>query len=139
MPRKNKRLNVDHFDYTTKVSTKYLSHFTPEFETLLKIVETGFRPSFCDEYKIYQKDYAETEALKSWYAALAGGETEVENFEHQVPMVCFCDTPHRIASNHRRVYGYYCITMNKSWAVDKGLSPITYIPKDAKTHRSTLR
>jgi hypothetical protein len=134
MPESDFQRKVDHFEFNSKVSSKYLSHFTPNFNTLLKIVESGFRPSECDEFQIYKKDYLEIEALKSWYSALAGGESEIEAYSHKIPMVCFCDIPYNIGSKHRRRYGLYSIVLKKEWAISKGLSPIIYVPKDSKVH-----
>ncbi|MBN1184315.1 MAG: hypothetical protein JXB49_18640 [Bacteroidales bacterium] len=134
MPEANNTRTVDHIEFSSKVSTKYLSHFTPKFDSLLKIVETGFRPSECDEFQIHKKDFMEVEAIKTWYSALAGGEENIETFTHKVPMVCFCDIPHKLANRHRKEYGMYCLAMKKKWAIAKGLSPIIYIPEESKVH-----
>lgn len=126
--------HVDHFEYNSKISTKYLSHFTPKFDTLLKIVDNGFMPKECDEFQIYKQDYQEIEILSNFYSMLAGGIENVDSLIHQVPMSCFCDIPHKIASRHRRVYGKYCFIMTKEWAISKGFSPLIYVPKDSKIH-----
>ena len=125
---------VDHFEYNSKISSKYLSHFTPKFETLLKIVDNGFMPKECDEFQIYKLDYLELEVLKNFYSKLAGGDENVDELIHKVPMSCFCDIPHKIASRHRREYGKYCVAMTKQWAISKGLSPLIYVPKNSKIH-----
>lgn len=49
------RRQVDHFETNSKVSTSYLSHFTDKFENLINIVETGFKPSECDETKFMNR------------------------------------------------------------------------------------
>lgn len=134
MAGNNYQKNIDHFEFNSKVSTKYLSHFTPKFENLLKIIDSGFRPSECDEYEIYKKDYIEINALKNWYSDLNGEEDKVESYKKKIPMVCFCDIPYTNASQHRRKYGLYSIALKKEWGIAQGLSPIIYLPKDSKVH-----
>lgn len=126
--------HVDHFEFSSKISSKYVSHFTPKFDTLLKIVENGFRPNECDEFQIYKQDYLELEVLNNFHTALAVGCDKVDSLIHKVPMICFSDIPHRFASKHRLKYGKYCISLTKRWAIDKGLSPLIYVPKSSKIH-----
>lgn len=132
------RRQVDHFETNSKVSTSYLSHFTDKFENLKKIVETGFRPSECDETKIYEQDYQELEAIRAWSARFYGENTAPEgnneNDKHKVPMVCFCDIPLKAITSHRKEYGPYCISLTKAWGIANGVSPMIYVPKDSDIH-----
>ena len=125
---------IDHFEYNSKISSKYISHFTPKFEMLLKIIENGFRPNECDEFQIYKQDYFELEVLNNWYTKLAGGIASIDTLTHPVPMVSFCDIPNKLSTKHRIKYGKYCIVLTKRWAISKGLSPLIYVPKNSKIH-----
>lgn len=132
------RRQVDHFETNSKVSTSYLSHFTDRFENLKEIIETGFRPSECDETKIYEQDYQELEVIRAWSSRFAGENTETEGnnetHEHKVPMVCFCDIPLKAITRHRKQYGPYSISLTKAWGIANGVSPMIYIPKDSDIH-----
>lgn len=125
---------IEHFELNSRISSKYVTHFTRQFDTILKIVDNGFRPNECNEFQIYRQDYLELEVLNDWYTALAGGIENIENLIHQVPMICFSDIPYKMTSVHRKKYGKYCIALSKKWAIKKGLSPLIYVPKDSKIH-----
>lgn len=131
---KIKRREVNHFEYNSKISSKYVSHFTSKFDTLLKIVDNGFKPTECDEFQIYKDDYLELEVLHEFYSKLVKEDENIDDLTHPIPMSCFCDIPHKIASKHRKKYGKYCIAMTKDWAISKGFSPLIYVAKDSKIH-----
>jgi hypothetical protein len=95
----------------------------------LKILENGFRPSFCNESPIYLKEYEELEAL----TRLTG--SELPNIEDvQIPMVCFCDIPIKHSYAQRKLYGKYCISLKKDWAISKWITPVTYLAENTKNH-----
>lgn len=64
----------------SSISAKALFHFTSSKETLLKIIETGFRPSYC-------KEFGEN---------ITGNRLQ----ELYIPMTCFCDLPLSNTKNH---------------------------------------
>ena len=85
------------------LSANTLFHFTQSFDTLLGILQHGFKPNYCLE------DY-----------------TMFGLSECAVPMVCFCDIPLSQIRNHISTYGMYAIGLTKKWGIQKGISPILY-------------
>jgi hypothetical protein len=123
------RRQIVHIEENTVISSNHVTHFTPKFGTLLKILKQGFRPSFCNESLIYLKEYEELEAL----TRLIGLELpSIENV--QIPMVCFCDIPIDHSYSQRKLYGKYGISLNKDWAISKWITPVTYIAENTKNH-----
>lgn len=125
-------------DYTSEVSTGYLSHFTSKFEILIKIIETGFKPSVprTPELNMFAKDTNQKEVLKKWSLNLNQKKESDNDYNDifKIPMVCFCDLPHNIASAHIEKYGEYIIAMNKRWAISKSITPILYVPEESEMH-----
>jgi len=119
-------------DYNSKISTKYVSHFTKEFPTLLKIVENGFRPHIPKQGEVAIEEQP-TATQKEW-AMLWGDIEQEEPILRFVPMVCFCDIPLELARKHREQYGNYCIALTKEWAIKSLISPVIYLPQDSLLH-----
>lgn len=92
------------------ISANTLFHFTKEYDTLVKILETKFYPRLCLEQSLLfkKKDY-------SW----------------AIPMVCFCDIPLSQISEHASKYGNYAIGIKKDWAKTQGVSPIIYVHENS--------
>jgi len=126
------RRDIPHNEKNTIISSNNVSHFTKKFSTLLKILENGFRPSFCNESPIYRKEYEELEALTRLL------EIELPNINDvEIPMVCFCDFPIKHSYKHRKLYGMYGIGLTKRWAISNWITPVTYVAENTKNH-STL-
>ena len=101
------------------ISANTLFHFTRTKETLLSILETGFRPAYSTEF---------------------GPATNGRIVECEIPMVCFCDLPlssldKHINGHHWRYnnkeekflgYGKYGLGMSKIWGTEQQLNPVTY-------------
>lgn len=92
------------------ISADYLFHFTKKLENLASILRDGFTPNYC---------------LENW-------QTLDENLLHiGIPMVCFCDIPELFIEPHKNKYGPYGIAMDKSWGIEKRITPITYVHKES--------
>ena len=121
---------LEHREKSTIISTGHITHFTPKFETLQCILETGFKPSICEEPLRFKKDYFELRMISEILEESINPDIEKEN----IPMVCFCDIPWRQAKYHRREYGNYAISLNKSWAKSNFITPISYYFEDTHSH-----
>ncbi len=123
------RRQIVHIERNTIISSNHVTHFTPGFDTLLKIIEQGFRPSFCNESPVYLKEYEELMALTRFVKA------ELPNIEDvRIPMVCFCDIPIKLSFLQRKLFGMYGIALKKDWAISKWITPITYVAENTKNH-----
>lgn len=87
------------------ISANTLFHFTHEYDTLIKILQSKFYPRLCLEKRL-------------WYP----GDDKVA-----IPMVCFCDIPLSNIADHTEKYGKYAIGIKKTWAVEQGVTPILYV------------
>jgi hypothetical protein len=96
------------------VSANALFHFTDSIDILKSIVRNGFYPRYCMEKKDFLRVYP---ANKLRYSAS--------------PMVCFCDIPLSLVKKHALRYGKYGIGINKSWAQQYGINPVTYISSES--------
>ena len=84
-----------------------LYHYTKEINTICSILENGFWPKYSPE-NIEWMEFASDKELG-------------------LPMVCFCDIPIQHIASHTRIFGYYGIGMNRSWADTNDISPVHYI------------
>ena len=123
-------------DYNSNLSTKNVTHFTPEFENLKGIVENGFNPNEIKELAIYERPTQGQRTLSDFFTALFGKCEETEHIDttYPIPMVCFCDIPLKLAKTHRKKYGHYGILLTKEWAIRNKISPIIYIPENSALH-----
>ncbi|WP_165835670.1 abortive infection system antitoxin AbiGi family protein [Stenotrophomonas sp. SPM] len=87
------------------LSSNSLIHFTSSIDSLLGILEGGFKLKYCrEEFSLIGSD----EVL-------------------HVPMVSFCDIPFSQVVNHIERYGCYGIGLSKEWAVRNRLNPVLYV------------
>jgi NACalpha-BTF3-like transcription factor len=117
-------------DFNTQLSTKYVSHYTPKFEYLLKIIEEGFKPHRKKEWAI---EAEETDTQKA-FSSLSGEPNSKKRKDAHIPMVCFCDIPKKLIKQHVKEYGSYFIGLTKEWATKKGISPVIYVSQNSKVH-----
>jgi hypothetical protein len=92
------------------VTSDTLFHFTNELDTLLEILKSNFKSSFCKEHFVIR-------------SASSG-------FVY-IPMVSFCDIPLGQITNHINKYGGYGIGMSKKWGVRNGLNPVMYLSNES--------
>ena len=94
-------------------------HYTEKSEYLISILENDFYPRYCyEDYKQLLPNYANTNT-----------STEVA-----VPMVCFCDIPLTLVSEHAKEYGSYAIGLSKEWGLSN-LSPVFYLTTNSIPHK----
>ena len=85
-----------------------LYHYTKDMKTVELILRGGFWPRYCAE------DF-------SW---MVGNPKPRFLF---TPMVCFCDIPIDLSTDHRHEYGDYAIGLSKDWGKSKGVTPVLYV------------
>ena len=90
------------------ISANTLFHFTRDYDTLLSILKSRFLPRLCLEQCLLVK--------KKW----------------AIPMVCFCDIPLSSIAEHTIKYGGYAIGIKKSWAINKDVNPVLYVPEKSR-------
>lgn len=95
------------------ISANTLFHFTPTKENLLSILNGGF-------YVRYSLE-------------IFDNLVDTSNTELVIPMTCFCDIPLSQIRNHTDTYGCYSIGLNKSWGVQKSISPVHYAYPNSST------
>ncbi|MCZ7385732.1 MAG: abortive infection system antitoxin AbiGi family protein [Candidatus Methanoperedens sp.] len=99
-------------------SSNTLFHFTkdsrkhPGLENIINILKTGFEPRFRKE----DMNFLFSESPKREFLIRC------------IPMVCFCDIPLSRAKIHMENYSNYGIGLKKEWGIEKGISPVLYIP-----------
>ncbi|MDR3235818.1 MAG: hypothetical protein LBT48_03720 [Prevotellaceae bacterium] len=122
-------------DYNSKISTKYVSHFTSEFENLKGIIENGFKSNENKELAIDESPTDSQKIFSKFYTQLTGiTENEYKNTFNSIPMVCFCDIPKKLIKQHLKEYGEYGIGLTKEWAIKCGISPVIYLPQKSRLH-----
>jgi len=96
------------------LSANTLFHFTSSKDNLISILRNNFRPHYSLE-------------------RFPGASKDVKNLRRGIPMVCFCDIPLSQIRNHSRDYGSYAIGLSKSWAEEKRIGPVFYLPRNSQT------
>ena len=87
------------------ISSNCLFHFTSKLEYLEDIIRNGFWPRYCREY--------------GW------GNQYIDFI---LPMVCFCDIPLSMISEHTRFYGQFGLGVSPKWIQShKDITPVQYI------------
>ena len=98
------------------ISSGSLFHFTPKFEYLQSIIESGFQFRQCRE-----------ELPLSGYRSCIFDQLGVVRHVHHPLVICFCDLPLSASEDHRRQYGQYAIAMTKDWGRMNEVTPIRYV------------
>ncbi|HHT9122472.1 MAG TPA: abortive infection system antitoxin AbiGi family protein [Candidatus Wunengus sp. YC63] len=87
-----------------KIHSKTLFHFTNQ-AGLIGILQSNFRASFVKERMSQQNG---------------------RNWDYWVPMLCFCDIPLHLISDHINQYGQYGLGLSREWALRSKLNPVFY-------------
>lgn len=103
--------------HESKISSKYLFHFTKSAEILVSILKNGFYPMTAIEDISFM--------LPNYKEAKVG-----------IPMVCFTDIPLSESEIHREEYGEFGIGLTKEWGMKNGLNPISYVVKGSEMYNS---
>ncbi|MWW24758.1 abortive infection system antitoxin AbiGi family protein [Algibacter lectus] len=94
-----KKINIEKNQFNQK-KINHIFHYTNNFEVILKILNNGFIPSYCEE--------------------------KINDIEYYIPMVSFCNIPLRDVDLYMR-YGKHGIGMSLNWALKNSISPVIYI------------
>ena len=100
----------------SKISSNDLYHFTPKFEYIVSILENGF------EHKLLEEVLPFTGFKNSVFSIQGIVEHIISPY-----VVCFCDLPFSLISEHVSEYGRYCIGLSKEWGMSLGITPIRYV------------
>lgn len=87
-------------------------HFTSQ-EGLLGILKSNFLPKHSKERFTFDQG----------------------NWDYWIPMVCFCDIPLSLISDHIDEYGNYGIGMKREWVHKSRLNPVFYYQADSDYHK----
>ncbi len=98
------------------ISSGSLFHFTPKFEYLQSIIESGFKFRACCE-----------ELPLSGYRSCIFDQLGIVRHVHDPFVICFCDLPLSASQDHRLQYGQYAIAMTKEWGMMNEVTPIRYV------------
>lgn len=98
------------------ISSESLFHYTPKFEYLQGIIESGFKFGQCREV-----------LPLSGYRNSVFRDLNVVRNVHDPFVICFCDLPLNASEGHRRQYGEYAIAMTKEWGMANKVTPIRYV------------
>lgn len=91
------------------ISTSSIFHFTNTFETLISILEEGFKVTYClEEYE------------------LGDGTVELG-----ISMVSFADIPLAQLNQSVSNYGHYCLGLSKEWATKNHINPVLYMDQNS--------
>jgi len=85
-------------------TVNHIFHYTKTFESLVGILQEGFKPSYCEE--------------------------KITDLTYLIPMVSFCNISLRDVDLYIR-YGNYGIGMSIEWAIRNGISPVIYIHENS--------
>lgn len=91
-------------DIFSQKKVNHIFHYTQTFDTLVKIITTGFAPSYCEE--------------------------QIGDLIYLIPMVSFCNISIGDVSLYMR-YGNYGIGMTMEWAIKNGISPVIYVHENS--------
>ena len=92
------------------VSSESLFHFTGKKESLLGILQNGFRMSYSFEDFDEETSHFDDDSYMP-LARILGSEDP--RWGIAIPMICFCDIPLHQTKEHRDCYGDFCIGLDK--------------------------
>jgi hypothetical protein len=102
-------------NYEQVLSANTLFHFTKNVDNLESILRNEFYPRYC---------------LEDWSVVFP----EVPEIQEiAIPMVSFCDIPLSQIKNHVKHYGPYALGLTKDWGIKKGICPVLYTHRKAKS------
>lgn len=109
-------VQIEDISIMQRLSSDYLYHFTGSYNTLPKILTTGFRHSLSEE-------------------KLSFANSMQQNF-----IISFCDIKYRNSKSHQDCYGEYAIALTKEWGRKNGVTPVTYVHENsAKFSQKSIR
>ena len=111
----------------SEVSTDSLFHYTKELDSLLGIIQNGFRMSYCfEDFDEEVSHFDEDEYLPLMRIIGSQGP----RWGIAIPMICFCDIPLLQTKEHQEHYGSYCIGLNKDAFFEQygaAINPVFYV------------
>lgn len=96
-----------------RIHSRTLFHFTNQ-AGLIGILQSNFRTSFSRERMRLE---------------------DGRNWDYLVPMICFCDIPLHLVSDHINQYGQYGLGLSREWAINSRLNPVFYYQTDSLLFR----
>jgi len=101
------------------ISTDNLYHYTRRFDWILSILENGFEFRRCEE-----------DLPLTGFSSSVFSFPGIIKYSIYPKVVCFCDLPFNLVSDHVNQYGEYCIGLTKEWGMKNGITPIRYVHYD---------
>lgn len=98
-----------------RISSSTLFNFTDSIDHLVDNLKNGF---YC--HNTYEK-------------------LPLKNNGYRVPMVCFCDIPLSLISEHFDWYGRYGIGIKRTYARQNGVKPVWYVTSESNLVRNLVK
>ena len=117
----------------SEVSTDSLFHYTKDLDSLLGIIQKGFRMSYCFEDFDEDVSHFDEDEYLSLMRIIGSQEPR---WGIAIPMICFCDIPLLHTKEHREHYGSYCIGLNKDAFLEQygaAINPVFYVSNKSWT------
>lgn len=115
----------------SEVSSESLFHYTKEKESLLGILQNGFRMSY--SFEDFDEDISHFK--NDNYNSLGRPMVcEKPRYGIAIPMICFCDIPLPQTKKHREYYGSYCVGLDKEAFFEQYravINPVFYYYEDS--------
>ena len=111
----------------SEVSTDSLFHYTRDLNSLIGIIQNGFRMSYCFEDFDEVVSHFDDDNYIPWARIIGSQEPR---WGIAIPMVCFCDIPLLQTKEHQEHYGSYCIGLNKYAFFEQygaAINPVFYV------------
>lgn len=110
-------------------SSDFLFHYTPKLENIFSIIENGIWVKRTVEDFSFLRELTPEIDFDAVFGASFQSESEKteEDYRIKLAMACFCDIPANEAHRHSEIYGKYALGFDKSWGVERGINPISYL------------